>query len=246
MKQILLLILFAFTSSLVLSQQSDFIVLKKKNNRTLRTYYPGAFISAVTNNDFEINGYILDIRNDSLIIRQEDRRLMEAKDGMGTVVDTFVFTFGIDYHQIKQWNFKKNYTWGGRKGFVQVFVPKIMMIGGAGFIALELINTIHRGDSLDDPGKLGAIGIAAGVALAGWLIDKRKDRAKKVGKKYKVVYVKAKNASARHERFIKPFLILQEWRIKKRDWVAVYGNGQSDSSLSSFSPNYFTFFCSNG
>jgi hypothetical protein len=195
MKQILLSILFVFISSLVFSQQSDFIVLKKKNNRTLRTYYPGAFINAVTHSGFEINGFITAIRNDSLIIRQEERRLMEAKEGMGTEVDTLVFTFGIDYTQIKQWNYTRAYTWGGRRGFVQVYVPKIMMIGGLGFIALELINTAYRGEKLNDSGKLRAIGIAAGVALAGWFIEYRKERAKKVGKKYKVVYVKAKNAS---------------------------------------------------
>lgn len=238
MKQILLLILFVFTSSLVFSQQSDFIVLKKKNNRTLRTYYPGAFISAVTYSGFEINGYIIAIRNDSLIIRQEERRLMEAKYGMGTEVDTLVFTFGLEYSQIKQWNYQRAYTWGGKRGFVQIYVPKIMMLGGAGFVVLELINTAYRGESLDDKNKLAALGIATGVAVAGWLIDKRKERAKKVGKKYKVVYVKAKNASA--------FLILPSWRIKNRDWVAAYGNGQSDSSLSSSSPIYSTFFCSNG
>lgn len=204
MKQILLLILFAFLSNLVFPQQSDFIVLKKKNNRTLRTYYPGAFISAVTYSGFEINGYITAIRNDSLIIRQEEKRLMEAKNGMGTEVDTLIFTFGLEYTQIKQWNYTRNYTWGGKKGFIQVYVPKIMMIGGAGFVALELINTAYRGDSLDDPDRLRALGIAAGVAVVGWLIDKRKDRAKKVGKKYKVVYIKAKKETAWRSRYELP------------------------------------------
>lgn len=191
MKQILLLISFVFVSSLVFSQQSDFIVLKKKNNRTLRTYYPGAFISAVTYTGFEINGFITAIRNDSIIFRQEEMRLMEAKDGMGTVVDTFVYTIGVLYSNIKQFNYGKNYSWGGRRGFVQVFVPKLMMLGGAGFVVLELVNTAYRGDSLDNPKKLTALGIAAGVAVAGWLIEKSKERNKKVGRKYKVVYIKA-------------------------------------------------------
>jgi len=191
MKQILLVISLLFIANLLFAQQSDFIVLKKRNNRTLRTYYPGAFISAITYNDFQINGFIVAIRNDSLIIRQEQRELIASKVGMGMEVDTLIYTIGIDYRQIKQFNYHKNYGWGGKRGFAQVALPKIMMIGGAGFVGLELVNTIYRRESLDDGNKLRTLGIAAGVAAAGWLIQESQQRAKKVGKKYKVVYIKA-------------------------------------------------------
>lgn len=192
MKPTLLLILFFFSTNLLFSQQSDFIVLKKKNNRTLRTYYPGAFISAVTVSNFPINGYITAIRNDSLIIRQEERQLMPTD--FGSEVDTFVYTIAVDYRQIKQFNYTRAYTWGGRRGFVQVAVPKIMILGGAGFVVLETVNTIYRGESFDDDKKLIALGVAAGIAAAGWFIEHTKARNKKVGKKYKVVYIKAKSA----------------------------------------------------
>ena len=192
MKQILLFITCLLFANLLHSQQSDFIVLKKKNNRTLRTYYPGAFISAVTVSEFTINGFITAIRNDSLIIRQEERRLMPTDFGME--LDTLVYTISVDYRQIKQWNFTRAYTWGGRRGFVQVALPKIMIIGGAGFIVLESVNTIYRGESFNDDNKLAALGIAAAIAGAGWYIEHTKARNKKVGKKYKVVYVKAKSA----------------------------------------------------
>jgi hypothetical protein len=193
MKQILLPILFVFISSLVFSQRSDFVVLKKKNNRTLKTYYSGAFISAVTYSGFPINGYILDIRNDSIIWRQEELRLMPAKVGMGVELDTFRYTMGIPYDHIEKWNYTGRYTWGRKRGFVQVFLPKILMIGGLGFIALELVNTAYRNDKLFDSDKMRALGIAAAVAATGWLIGQRKERDRKVGKKFKVVYVKAKN-----------------------------------------------------
>lgn len=192
MKQILLLISILFAANLLYSQQSDFIVLKKKNNRTLRTYYPGAFISAVTVSDFPINGFITAVRNDSLIIRQEERKLMQTDFGME--LDTFVYTIAVDYRQIKQFNYTRAYTWGGRRGFVQVALPKIMILGGGGFVVLETVNTLYRGESFNDDKKLVALGVAAGIAAAGWFIESNKARNKKVGKKYKVVYVKAKSA----------------------------------------------------
>jgi hypothetical protein len=58
MKQAVLLILLVSIAEVTLSQSSDFIVIKKHNNRTLMTYYPGAFISAITHNGFSINGFI--------------------------------------------------------------------------------------------------------------------------------------------------------------------------------------------
>lgn len=193
MKPIILLISCVLIANLVYSQQSDFIVLKKKNNRTLRTYYPGAFISAETYAGFPINGFILAIRNDSIICRQEELQLMQAKEGMGTVVDTFRYTIGIPYDHIAKFNYTRNYTWGGKRGFAQVVLPKLMMIGGVGFVALELVNTAYRKESLNEGNKLQSMGIALGVAAAGWIISERKERNLKVGKKFKVVYVKAKS-----------------------------------------------------
>jgi hypothetical protein len=188
MKSCLLFILLLSFTQYTFSQQSDFIVLKKRNNRTVKTYYPGAFISASTYNGFNINGFIKDIRNDSLIILQEERRLM-ATD-FGSVVDTFSYTIGIDYREIERFNYTSQYTWGRKRGFTQIVLPKLMMIGGAGFIALELINTAYRNDSLTDSKKLLSLGIAAGVAAAGYTISRLQNRNNKAGKKYKVVYVK--------------------------------------------------------
>jgi hypothetical protein len=194
MKQIVLFISCLFIVDLAFSQQSDFLVLKKRNNRTLKTYYPGAFISATTYTGFPINGYIIAIRNDSLIIRQEELKLMPSETGMGTEADTLIYTFGILYTNIKSFHYTRNYTWGGKKGFVQVALPKIMMLGGAGFIVVESVNTIYRKESFNDSKKLQALAIAAAIAGAGYLIEQSKERAKIVGKKYKVVYVKAKSA----------------------------------------------------
>ena len=187
MKQTLLFTLLLILAGNVFSQQSDYLVLKKRNNRTLKTYYEGSFISAETYSGFHINGFILAIRNDSLIIRQENLELVPAD--FGTVLDTIVYNIGVDYRQIKKFNFQKKYTWNRKKGFAVVTLPVIMMIGGTGYIILELINTGYRNDSLKDRNKLFSMGIAAGVAAAGYLITQFAKNSNKVGGKYKVVYV---------------------------------------------------------
>lgn len=188
MKQALLLILLVSLAEVALSQTSDFIVLKKRNNRTLKTYYPGAFISAVTYNGFTINGYIKDIRHDSVIIQQQERQL-KATD-FGTILDTMAYTIVVDYRQIKKFQFTSQYTWGRKKGFTQVTLPGLMKVGGLGFIFLELVNTAYRKESITADNKIVPLTIAAAVAATGFAITHFQNRADKVGGKYKVVYVK--------------------------------------------------------
>lgn len=188
MKHYLLFILLLSITQVTLSQQSDFIVLKKRNNRTLKTYYPGAFISAVTYGGFNINGFIKDIRNDSVIILQQERKLM-ATD-FGAALDTLMYTIAFDYHEIKSFHFTSQYTWGRKRGFAEVALPRLLMIGGTGYVALELINTAYRKESISANNKLLSLGIAAGVAATGYAISYFQNRADKAGGKYKVVYVK--------------------------------------------------------
>lgn len=188
MKTTVLLITVLFGSLLSFSQQSDFIVLKKRNNRTIKTFYNGSFISAETHNGFRINGFISDIRNDSVFIRQEETRLQGTE--FGSQLDTIKFSIGIDYREIKRFNYTKNFKWGGKKGFVEVALPKIMMIAGAGYILLETVNTIYRKESFNDDGKLLTLGVAAGVAVAGYMWEHIRDKNNKAGGKYKVVYVR--------------------------------------------------------
>ena len=188
MKRFLLLILLLSVAGATFSQETDFIVLKKRNNRTIKTFYPGIFISAVTYNGFAINGYIKAIRNDSIIIQQQETRLTPTE--FGSSVDTLKYTIGIDYHEIQQFNYSKQYTWGHKKGFVEVSLPRIMMIGGAGYIILELVNGTYRGESISSNNKLPSLVIAAGIAIAGFLWTELQTHNNKAGNKYKVVYVR--------------------------------------------------------
>jgi hypothetical protein len=188
MKQAVLLILLVSIAEVTLSQSYDFIVIKKHNNRTLKTYYPGAFISAITHNGFSINGFIKDIRHDSIIILQQQRQL-KATD-FGTTLDTLSYTIGIDYREVKKFQFTSQYTWGRKRGFSSVTIPALMKLGGVGFLVLELVNTGYRKESITANNKLLPLGIAAGVAATGFAITYFQNKSDKAGGKYKVVYVK--------------------------------------------------------
>jgi len=183
--QILIFLSFLFTAA---AQQSDYIVLKKQNGRPVKTYFEGVFISAVTYSGFTINGYITDIRHDSIFVQQEVKQLVSTQ--FGTKIDTVRFSYGLPYTEIGKFNVSGTQRYGKKKGFLEVAVPKIMIIGGLGFIVLELVNTVYRGESLNEHNKLASIGIAAGVAAVGFIWQRMQNKKDEVGNKFKVVYVK--------------------------------------------------------
>jgi hypothetical protein len=193
MRSILLLLTSCIFTISAFSQSNDFIVLKKRNNRTLKTYGPGSFLSAKTGTGYQLNGYIRAIRNDSIFITQQETKLMATE--FGQRVDTSFYTFGFRYQDITEFYFQRQYDQVGRKrGFVQTLVPSIMVLGGSAFIVLELVNTAYRKEPLNDRGKLLSLGIAAGVAGTGVLIKQLNKGKNKVGKKYIVHYIKDPHA----------------------------------------------------
>lgn len=189
MKKLVLFITILFASLIAYAQQSDFIVLKKKNNRTIKTFYPGAFIAGQTYNGFRISGFVTDIRHDSIFIRQEETRMVGT--AFGYTLDTIRFTIAVDFRDIATFDHAGKYRWGGRKkGFAVLAVPKILMIAGVGYIVLETVNSLYRKESFSESGKLTTLGIAAGVVVAAFLFDHFHSRNDRAGAKYKVVYVK--------------------------------------------------------
>ncbi|HRE51830.1 MAG TPA: hypothetical protein PK339_10420 [Flavitalea sp.] len=171
-------------------QPSDYLVLKKKNNRTLRTYFPGTFISAVTYDGYEINGVISKIHNDTLFIQQQ-RVYYVDKLGL-PALDTLFYTTAIDYRNFQQFNYSSHTGLGGaprQRGFSEVALPAIMIMGGFGYLTLESVNTLYRKESFNDKRKLTGMAVAAAAGGSGILMKKIGRNKNKVGRKFRVIYV---------------------------------------------------------
>lgn len=174
------------------AQESDYLVVKKKNGIILKTYYVGGFISAESYTGFRLNGYIKAIRNDSLWVQQEETRLVPTE--FGSRLDTLRYMVGLYYNQVRKFNFGKSYEGGRKKGFSQVTLPKLLIRGGAGFFVLEFVNSLYRGESLTRKSNLTTLGIAAGVAATGWIWSAIARKRDQVGGRYEVAYIRANTA----------------------------------------------------
>ncbi|MBC7827755.1 MAG: hypothetical protein H7122_08420 [Chitinophagaceae bacterium] len=175
------------------TQPSDYIVLKKKNNRTLKAYFPGTFISASTYTGFNLSGIIKQIRNDSVFIEQHEVRQVPTQFGV-PALDTIIHTIRLHYQEIRAFNYTSSSARQRNSG--GGLIRNIMIVGGTGFIVLELVNTIYRGESLSDGNKLTVLAIAAGVAATGLLWQHLQKRNTNSVKKYKVIYVNMSSKKA--------------------------------------------------
>ncbi len=192
------IILLTFWISHSFAQSSDYIVIRKKNNRTLHSYYAGAFISATAFNGFNVNGYIKDIRHDSIFVVQQSTQLVDA--AFGTTIDTLYYTIGFDYREIERFNFSSKYIHGFSPGqqkdnFLTRMLPPLMTIGGGGYLVLELVNGAYRHESIDANNKLPSLIIAAGVMAAGITWSSLHKNRMVRPEKYKVIYVHKKGGS---------------------------------------------------
>lgn len=182
MYKLILLVSLIF-STFIASSQSDFIVVKKRNNRTVKTFMPGSPITITTFQDYVISGPIEEIKNDSVFVKMYNIRTLPTQFGT-TVVDTFGTNLtGINYKDIQKIDV------GKKEAFVFVKNGTLFMVGGLGYIALNLINGAYLHESVDDSKNVTGLAIAGGVAITGFVMNRIYHSRKKHGKLYKIEYI---------------------------------------------------------
>jgi hypothetical protein len=164
-------------------QASDFITVKKKNDRTLMTWFPGLRVYFETREKLVVEGEIVAIRHDSIYVKQWDVRSIPTTLGV-TMLDTVgVYVNGFHYTEIYKVADLR------RHGFAEVTLPKLLIIGGAGYIFLNLVNGNYFNQSLTENNNLQHLSIAAAAVAAGVLIQYLSHHGNHNGGKYRVVYV---------------------------------------------------------
>ena len=184
MKRLLFIILFISVSTLLFSQVSDFISVKKKNGYIVKTFVAGMPIVFKTKNGELIDGPIKTIRNDSIFITTYYTTNVTTFLGT-TVTDTVAtYTLGFHYKDIASIQIYERF------GFLRGKLDKLLMIGGAGYIALNVINSAISSPS--QPINIKDISISAGVFGIGFLIHKLFPDDKFSRKCHEIDYIKVR------------------------------------------------------
>ena len=187
MRVIILISVLLTLSTISYSQASDFITVKKRNNRIIKTYFPGSFISCQTVYGYYVAGTVHAVRNDSVLIQQFEVRSVPNMWGVSSVDTVGSYLVSIVYKDIEK------VVTGKRESFGFVKNGTILMIGGLGYAALNLVNGSYLNQSITSPENMKSLAIAFGVAGTGLLINRLRKYNNRNGKRYRIEYVHMNN-----------------------------------------------------
>ena len=159
----------------------------KKKSKVIQTWFGGQHIYVQLNNRSWINALINKIQLDTLYLQPFATPIVLNRFGM-PVTDT-VF-YGVIHVAVNNLHaFPKNETLPYVKnGF-------ILQVGGAGYLLLNLINTLSNNEPVFGDKNISKISIAAAVLAIGTIIHKTHKPNYIIGKKYRVEYISSKPSS---------------------------------------------------
>jgi hypothetical protein len=184
MKTVIVLTIITLCSIYCVAQPSDILILKK-NNRTLQTFFPGNEMAFKTSARY-YDGFIRYINHDSLFLIQYDIRQIPTNLGVYMLDTVATYPFAVNYKEITGFGeMRKNkFDWSGSGG---------ALLGGG-----VLLTTVGLGTWLftkpntryyASPYLVGGAAILAGI---GYLLIKSGNKGMRLGKKYSLEYITVK------------------------------------------------------
>ncbi|MBS1737714.1 MAG: hypothetical protein JSS98_14085 [Bacteroidetes bacterium] len=181
MRFLLILCFFCYCKSYA---QNDLLVLKK-NNKTIQSFYPGSALNFSTANG-NFSTYITGVQKDSIYVVQYDIRTVPTNLGVYMLDTVARYNFGINYRDIISLGKMNNhFDWSAS--------------GGALFGGGLLITTVGLGTWIftkpnskyyASPYLVGGAALLAGI---GYLMAHKSAAGFVIGKKYKLEYISLSN-----------------------------------------------------
>lgn len=175
----------ALCSMLSLHAQSSDILILKKKNRTLRTFFPATemeFNTAAKNYDAVIQS----INRDSIFLVQYDIRQVPTTLGVYIMDTVGTYPFAVNYKEIVGFGKDKNrrFDWSGSGGALFGGGILLTTIGLGTWIFTKSNNQYHA-----SPYLIGGAALLAGI---GYLLGKTNSKELILGKKYSLEYIPVK------------------------------------------------------
>jgi hypothetical protein len=181
MKKLLLAftLLVAFVAN---AQKGDFITIRKKG-QTFKTLFTGSMVHFRSVTGDWYNGRIVDIANDTIFFREVIVQQVPTPWGVSRLDTMTTFIRKIHYHDIAAIPRRET-------SFGYIKNGSLQMIGGAGYMGLNLINSGIQHYAPFGRENRGQLIAAAGVFAVGKLLHTLRKPFLLIGEKYTLTYVK--------------------------------------------------------
>lgn len=186
MLRLLLVSCFTGIHFLSLAQGQDFISVRKKNGRPLKTFIAGSPIIFETVYGTYVSGPIEAIKNDSVFVKIYDIRTFATNLGFAMVDTISTYIAGFHYKDIRKIRLFN------KERFIRSKIDKLLIIGGAGYFILNVVNGAYFNEPITDKKNLRSLAISLGAVGTGLLINKFFKVSNFSTGKHKIVYVNMK------------------------------------------------------
>lgn len=184
MAKLLLLLLFSPLWGIAQDKPCD-ILLLKKGNKTIQKFFSGSTIVFYTTEGMNVFGTIECITNDSIFLYQQTIRRIPTPDG-GIRFDT-----SNKYRLMYSIANIGSFPAGKQKGKNLVTDGTLLMVGGAGYLVVNLVNTTRQGDPPFGEENLPRVLAGAGAVAGGFLLRMLWPSRHFIGKKYQLQVLKS-------------------------------------------------------
>ncbi len=179
----LLVIGWLFFTQTIFGQSLDYISVRKANGRAIKNFYTGSQILLQRQDGSYLQGLVQAVRNDSLYVTLFNIQYYPTTFGT-YVQDTIGITHvGLRYPEIQ----RIFLNW--HRGFFQRAAGPLLMIGGGGYLALNILNGALYQMPVTDRKNLQRIGTASGAFGLGFLFKKLFASDGFSKRKHNIVYV---------------------------------------------------------
>ncbi len=179
----LLLFCFLLANHFLFAQSLDYLSVRKQNGQVVKNFYAGSDILLQLNDGSYLKGPLKTLINDSVYVTVYDIRWYPTPWGT-YAKDTLTTTIvGIKTSDISRIHLSR------RRSFFQRISGPLLMIGGAGYLVLNVLNGALFDLPITDGQNLRRIGTAAGAFGTGFLLSKLFAADGFSKKKHRIVYV---------------------------------------------------------
>ena len=183
MKKLLVIyiLLSVIAPVIAMAQGSDLVLLKKKNNKTVKSFLSETPIHLITVNGENIKGKIKKIDKDSIFINTYDERAGYTMWGTRVWDTLSIGLIKIHYNEVRE-------IVKPRAGMSIIRNGYIFLAGGLSYALLHLVNAAYLKQPVDGV----VMAKAGGLIIGGWILKKTNKSTVKIGRRYHLQYVPLK------------------------------------------------------
>ena len=157
----------------------------KHKGQSVKTFMKGLYATFKTTSGGWVNAYVYDLKNDSIFFKDVIVRQVPTQWGVPKMDTMATIIRGLHYQEIA--SVPKR-----RESFSFIRNGTLFMIGGAGFVGLNVVNSAILHYPVFDKQNVPGLVAGAGVFGIGKLMQKLHKDVVTVGKKYTIHYIKLK------------------------------------------------------